>query len=96
MSVDLAEHKLNGPQLKNMWRFSNCSVESFKKTLKNKQCLHKTGLVYDSIEFQAFVNNQPGSIFTPQEHCSLLYGKEFVHYPVSSLLLMEWHRKPDR
>ncbi|KAK3584053.1 hypothetical protein CHS0354_003906, partial [Potamilus streckersoni] len=80
MSVGEPEYNLNGSHVINMWIFSNCSVKSFKKTLKNKHCVRDSGLVYDSIEYQAFINNQPGSIFTPQEHCSLIYGQGFVHY----------------
>ncbi|KAK3604347.1 hypothetical protein CHS0354_013858 [Potamilus streckersoni] len=68
--------------IKNMWLFSNCSVESFKKTLKHKQCVHNIGTVYDLNEWTTFMKNQPGDVFTPQEQCFLLFGPGSTFYGV--------------
>ncbi|KAK3577731.1 hypothetical protein CHS0354_015940, partial [Potamilus streckersoni] len=70
----------DGPHIKNMWTFSNCSVESFKKTLKNKQPLKNKALFYNIDEYKKFMDKQPGDIFPPWEHCSILYGEGYVNY----------------
>ncbi|KAK3600131.1 hypothetical protein CHS0354_009267 [Potamilus streckersoni] len=62
------------PYIRNMWFFSNCSVESFRKTLRNKQCVQTAGAVYCVDEWNAFMKKQPGDVFTPQEQCILSYG----------------------
>ncbi|KAK3594233.1 hypothetical protein CHS0354_007214 [Potamilus streckersoni] len=72
----------NSTYFRNMWIFSNCSVDSFKRTLKTRDCVKRKGSVYDKYEYKAFMNKQAGDVFTPQEQCSLVYGPGSKYYGV--------------
>ncbi|KAK3600130.1 hypothetical protein CHS0354_009266 [Potamilus streckersoni] len=74
------------PYVRNMWFFSNCSVESFRKTLRTKQCVKTAGAVFSIDEWNAFMNKQPGDVFTPQEQCVLTYGSGSMYIGVCTLV----------
>ncbi|KAL3891941.1 hypothetical protein ACJMK2_004330 [Sinanodonta woodiana] len=58
----------------NIWKFSNCSVESFHTKLKNKNCVKTPGPVFNMDEWTMFMTNEAGYVFTPAELCYLHYG----------------------
>ncbi|KAL3890595.1 hypothetical protein ACJMK2_002877, partial [Sinanodonta woodiana] len=63
----------------NIWTFSYCSIESFKRTLRNKQCVKEIGPVYNKEEYTTFMKKLPGDVFTPQEQCLLVCGQGYVY-----------------
>ncbi|KAK3604354.1 hypothetical protein CHS0354_013866 [Potamilus streckersoni] len=73
------------PHIRNMWIFSNCSVESFKKKLASKQCVKTVGSVYSITEWEMFMQKEAGDVFTPQEQCFLIYGPGSTFYGVCTL-----------
>ncbi|KAK3604348.1 hypothetical protein CHS0354_013860 [Potamilus streckersoni] len=68
------------PCIRNMWIFSNCSVESFKKKLASKQCVKTVGSVYSITEWEVFMQKEAGDVFTPHEQCFLIYGQGSTFY----------------
>ncbi|KAL3892144.1 hypothetical protein ACJMK2_004381, partial [Sinanodonta woodiana] len=68
------------PLYRNIWLFSTCSVESFKKTLKSKDCVKYEGSVYNTDEWTMFMRKEPGYVFTPNMQCYIIYGPHYVHY----------------
>ncbi|KAL3890597.1 hypothetical protein ACJMK2_002879, partial [Sinanodonta woodiana] len=68
----------------NMWIFSDCSVESFKKTLPDKDCVQSTGEIYNITEYTTFMKKPAPYIFTPDEQCILLVGKGSRYYGFES------------
>ncbi|KAL3854136.1 hypothetical protein ACJMK2_013414 [Sinanodonta woodiana] len=67
----------------NRWLFSNCSQESFKKTLKDKQCVKTKGTIYNEKEWKVFTLKQPGEVYTPDDQCYLINGPRSMHVKVS-------------
>ncbi|KAL3875288.1 hypothetical protein ACJMK2_038210 [Sinanodonta woodiana] len=59
---------------RNPWVFSNCSVESFKRTLPGKTCLTNVGEFYDGDEFWTFMQALPGEVFSSNEQCEFALG----------------------
>ncbi|KAK3600761.1 hypothetical protein CHS0354_017054, partial [Potamilus streckersoni] len=72
----------NNTFFKNIWTFSNCSVDSFKRILKLKDCVKYRGSVYNKDEYTNFMLNQAGDVFTPQEQCTLVFGPGSEYYGV--------------
>ncbi|KAK3598248.1 hypothetical protein CHS0354_001069, partial [Potamilus streckersoni] len=62
------------PYTRNPYIFSKCSVESFKKTLKEKQCVTQPCKLYKEEEYKEFVKVQPGEVYTPDDQCFLIMG----------------------
>ncbi|KAL3891939.1 hypothetical protein ACJMK2_004181, partial [Sinanodonta woodiana] len=60
--------------IKNIWKFSNCSVESFHKKLKYKECVKTPASVHNIDEWAMFMTKQAGEVFTPDELCYFVYG----------------------
>ncbi|KAL3875282.1 hypothetical protein ACJMK2_038204 [Sinanodonta woodiana] len=59
---------------RNPWIFSNCSVDVFKYSLKNKTCLNNVGDFYDLNEWTQFTSELPGEVFSIQEQCQFAHG----------------------
>ncbi|KAL3892098.1 hypothetical protein ACJMK2_004335 [Sinanodonta woodiana] len=74
------------PYIKNLWIFSSCSVESFKKTLKTKECVKHPSLRLNTDEWT--MKRQPGEVFTPQEQCVIIYGPGSKFYGVCTLCFL--------
>ncbi|KAK3585045.1 hypothetical protein CHS0354_009893 [Potamilus streckersoni] len=64
------------PYSRNPWLFSNCSVEAFKVTLRNKICLKSPGSYFDQEEYAKYTSKQPGEMFTVDEQCELIHGSK--------------------
>ncbi|KAL3836109.1 hypothetical protein ACJMK2_021561 [Sinanodonta woodiana] len=82
----------------NPWRFSICSVRSFKETLMRKPCVLEQGEVFNAQEYQSYVENQPGETYDATEQCRFLtnrYSKvcEIVMKPFAKYLreLSDFH-----
>ncbi|KAL3888137.1 hypothetical protein ACJMK2_000517, partial [Sinanodonta woodiana] len=60
---------------RNPWLFSNCSVESFKKTLKHRNCAKNKGVFYDETELTMFMKTMPGLHYTNDRQCELIRGR---------------------
>ncbi|KAL3890599.1 hypothetical protein ACJMK2_002881 [Sinanodonta woodiana] len=69
----------NRTYIANMWTFSICSVELFKKTLKNKECVKTPGHPYNVDEYTMLMKKPAGYIFTPNEQCALVYGQGYTY-----------------
>ncbi|KAK3600126.1 hypothetical protein CHS0354_009262, partial [Potamilus streckersoni] len=63
------------PYIKNSWTFSNCSVDLFQESLKNKDCLKNPALVFNIQEWTKYMTKQAGDVFTPDELCYFIYGR---------------------
>ncbi|KAK3583768.1 hypothetical protein CHS0354_022804 [Potamilus streckersoni] len=66
---------------KNPWLFSNCSVEAFKKTLENKDCVTRRPN-YTEVEMDELNNlnlTQPGEEYTRDMQCQLIKGRGSVY-----------------
>ncbi|KAL3861393.1 hypothetical protein ACJMK2_007428 [Sinanodonta woodiana] len=66
---------------KNPWLFSTCSVEAFKKTLANKDCVTRKP-VYNEAEideWNKFMNKLPGQKYTYSEQCELTFGRGYAY-----------------
>ncbi|KAK3586284.1 hypothetical protein CHS0354_000169 [Potamilus streckersoni] len=65
----------------NHWSFSRCSVASFQKTLRNKQCAYTKYVhpfeIYD--EFRKILIKQPGERYTLNEQCHIIKGPGSVY-----------------
>ncbi|KAL3853995.1 hypothetical protein ACJMK2_013279, partial [Sinanodonta woodiana] len=74
--------KPNGPSEPysiNPWRFSNCSVNSFKHTLEGKECVKTRGQLYSMREWWMFMTKLSSQVFTPREQCRLINGPNSVN-----------------
>ncbi|KAL3892130.1 hypothetical protein ACJMK2_004367, partial [Sinanodonta woodiana] len=80
MYIYLPKLNRTTPYYRNTWLFSNCSVESFKKTLISKECVKKKGSVYNEEEWMMFMMKEAGDVFTPSMQCYINYGPHNVHY----------------
>ncbi|KAL3892095.1 hypothetical protein ACJMK2_004332 [Sinanodonta woodiana] len=72
-----SRHKMLSKTLRyidNIWKFSNCSVESFYTKLKYKNCVKTPGPVFNIAEWNMFMTKEAGYVFTPAELCYLHYG----------------------
>ncbi|KAL3861481.1 hypothetical protein ACJMK2_007514, partial [Sinanodonta woodiana] len=61
---------------RNPWLFSNCSVNAFKRTLRNKDCVTKTPnfATHELDEFNKFVSRLPGEKYSASVQCHLING----------------------
>ncbi|KAK3598631.1 hypothetical protein CHS0354_037581 [Potamilus streckersoni] len=84
MTNHTPEISKNRPYIRNLWIFSNCSVDVFRKALRNKQCVKNIGSVYDVDEWNMFMKKHPGDVFTPQEQCLLVFGPGYTFCGVRS------------
>ncbi|KAK3594243.1 hypothetical protein CHS0354_007217 [Potamilus streckersoni] len=76
MSPSTSHFQLNKNYSRNPWLFSNCSGESFIKTLANKTCLF-TKSVYSEEkinEWKQFMQKLPGELYSPNEQCQIIIG----------------------
>ncbi|KAL3888135.1 hypothetical protein ACJMK2_000515, partial [Sinanodonta woodiana] len=60
---------------RNPWLFSICSVESFKKTLKHRDCARNAGVVYDPTELMTYMKTMPGQVYTNDRQCEFFRGR---------------------
>ncbi|KAK3592757.1 hypothetical protein CHS0354_016513 [Potamilus streckersoni] len=60
---------------KNPWIFSDCSVESIKKSLKKKKCMLVPGSYYDTNEYHQHLEIEAGVAYNASEQCRLLIGR---------------------
>ncbi|KAK3586202.1 hypothetical protein CHS0354_003886 [Potamilus streckersoni] len=76
MSPSTSHFQLNKNYSRNPWIFSNCSVESFIKTLANKTCLFTKNVYSDEQmkEWKVFMEKLPGELYSPNEQCQIIYG----------------------
>ncbi|KAL3861675.1 hypothetical protein ACJMK2_007699, partial [Sinanodonta woodiana] len=61
---------------RNPWLFSNCSVNAFKSTLRDKDCVTKTPnfAPHELDEFNKFVSRLPGEKYSASVQCHLING----------------------
>ncbi|KAK3588398.1 hypothetical protein CHS0354_013724, partial [Potamilus streckersoni] len=67
------------PYSRNPWIFSNCSVDAFKKTLKDRHCLYNEGSFFDIKEWNHFMMKSPGEEYPADKQCELIYGPDYSH-----------------
>ncbi|KAL3891942.1 hypothetical protein ACJMK2_004184 [Sinanodonta woodiana] len=60
--------------IENNWKFSICSIESFRTKLKSKNCVKNPGPVFNMAEWRMFMTKEAGDVFTPDELCYFVYG----------------------
>ncbi|KAL3861513.1 hypothetical protein ACJMK2_007542, partial [Sinanodonta woodiana] len=66
---------------KKPWEFSKCSIEAFKRTLANKNCVGKK-YYYPENEFEHWnkiLSTLPGQVYTPSMQCQLILGRGSAH-----------------
>ncbi|KAL3836841.1 hypothetical protein ACJMK2_022254, partial [Sinanodonta woodiana] len=66
------------PYNKNPWIFSTCSINAFKRTLPTKTCLSDAGFYFDHDDYQAYVKNEPGVVYSADVQCELIGGSKSV------------------
>ncbi|KAL3856272.1 hypothetical protein ACJMK2_011046, partial [Sinanodonta woodiana] len=59
---------------KNPWLFSTCSVDLFKSTLRQKDCVTNIGVIYDDAEWKTNVARPPGRAYTHRQQCQHIKG----------------------
>ncbi|KAK3582136.1 hypothetical protein CHS0354_017247 [Potamilus streckersoni] len=64
---------------RNSYIFSNCSVQAFKETLEDKECVSNKGRPYHVADYIQFVKKQPGEAYTLDEQCELILGAGSVN-----------------
>ncbi|KAK3584542.1 hypothetical protein CHS0354_031950, partial [Potamilus streckersoni] len=74
MSTIMPKSDPSKPYSRNPWIFSNCSVEAFKRELKNKHCVHDEGVVYNENEWNRYMSQQPGEVYSLNEQCEHING----------------------
>ncbi|KAL3871393.1 hypothetical protein ACJMK2_039397 [Sinanodonta woodiana] len=74
MAPDDKEFIENELYSRNPWLFSNCSIESFKKTLQNKTCVTNKGVFFNNGEWMRYVTKEPGEAYYVNEQCALING----------------------
>ncbi|KAL3888139.1 hypothetical protein ACJMK2_000519, partial [Sinanodonta woodiana] len=75
MSEDEIKFSPNKSYFRNPWLFSNCSVESFKRTLKSRDCAKNAGVVYNETELMTYKKTQPGQVYTNDRQCEFIRGR---------------------
>ncbi|KAK3589759.1 hypothetical protein CHS0354_021086 [Potamilus streckersoni] len=78
------------PYSRNPWIFSNCSVESFKKTLKDKECVMSLGDVFNKTEWKTFTKIEPGERYSPDEQCRHIHGFRSSYCGISAITDRYW------
>ncbi|XP_053383883.1 uncharacterized protein LOC123535799 isoform X2 [Mercenaria mercenaria] len=66
----------NSPYTVDPWRFSVCSIQSFKEILARlKPYLRDSAHFYDKAEYDTFNALTPGQTFSPDDQCKLIMGE---------------------
>ncbi|KAK3598250.1 hypothetical protein CHS0354_001071 [Potamilus streckersoni] len=66
------------PYSRNPWMFSKCSLEAFKQTLKDKDCVKTKGNYFNAADYKAIVTKKPGETITHNEQCHVIKGSKSV------------------
>ncbi|KAL3836835.1 hypothetical protein ACJMK2_022248, partial [Sinanodonta woodiana] len=78
MSPSVFENYPGQPYDKNPWLFSTCSIDAFKRTLPNKECVRDVGHYYNNAEYHQFLAEEPGQAFAVHRQCELIHGHKSV------------------
>ncbi|KAL3855207.1 hypothetical protein ACJMK2_014427, partial [Sinanodonta woodiana] len=62
------------PYPTNLWTFSRCSIEAFKRVLRTKDCVKKPGNLYNADEYTKFIQQEPGEAYSLNHQCHVILG----------------------
>ncbi|KAL3836828.1 hypothetical protein ACJMK2_022241, partial [Sinanodonta woodiana] len=78
MSPAVFENYPGQPYDKKPWLFSICSIDAFKRTLPNKECVRDVGHYYNNVEYPKNIAEVPGKMFSVDRQCELIQGQKSV------------------
>ncbi|KAL3836834.1 hypothetical protein ACJMK2_022247, partial [Sinanodonta woodiana] len=78
MTPILFDNSPRQPYNKNSWIFSTCSIDAFKRTLPNKDCVRDVGRYFNDEEYHKYSMEVPGVVFPVNRQCELINGQKSI------------------